>query len=162
MLYRAVVAFAVLCASSASAFTLAPATGSLALSSAAVNRVDVIEMGRGDKRTTKGKRKAKSFGVSRCVRAGSPRTPPDMRPRLCCLRPSSSSMLMVIPLLLFATPQAPQLRAAQEEGGRGRRGVSEQQSTQHSIASPSGGFRVEIGARAATASPESGSKGSCI
>ena len=48
MLYRAVVAFAVLCASSASAFTLAPATGSLALSSAAVNRVDVIEMGRGD------------------------------------------------------------------------------------------------------------------
>lgn len=80
MLYRAVVAFAVLCASSASAFMLAPATGSIALSGA-VNRVEVIEMGRGDKRTAKGKRKAKSFGVSRCAQGEI-----AMGPCRCCSR----------------------------------------------------------------------------
>ena len=65
MLYKAVVAFAVLCLSGTQAFSVSPA-GALAVSSpASAARVEVIQMGRGDKRTAKGKRKAKSHGVSR-------------------------------------------------------------------------------------------------
>lgn len=64
MLYRAVVAVAVLCLSGASAFTLAPA-GALTVNTASAARVEEITMGRGDKRTAKGKRKAKSHGVYR-------------------------------------------------------------------------------------------------
>ena len=64
MLYRAVVAVAVLCLSGASAFTLAPA-GALTVNTASAARVEEITMGRGDKRTAKGKRKAKSHRVYR-------------------------------------------------------------------------------------------------
>ena len=65
MLYRAVLVIAATLAASASAFTLAPVAAPLATTAAAVHRVEVIDMGRGDKRTAKGKRKAKSHGNSR-------------------------------------------------------------------------------------------------
>ena len=52
--------------SAASAFTLhAPGARSIGMVAGAEVRVPTVEMGRGDKRTAKGKRKAKSFGNSR-------------------------------------------------------------------------------------------------
>ena len=64
MLYRAVVAVAVLCLSGASAF-VAPASAVSLSATSSSTRIEDITMGRGDKRTAKGKRKAHSHGVSR-------------------------------------------------------------------------------------------------
>ena len=67
MLYRAVVAVAVLCLSGASAFVAPPSavTVSSVTAASSSTRIEDITMGRGDKRTAKGKRKAQSHGVSR-------------------------------------------------------------------------------------------------
>ena len=67
MLYRAVVAVAVLCLSGASAFVAPPSavTVSSVTAASSSTRIEDITMGRGDKRTAKGKRKAHSHGVSR-------------------------------------------------------------------------------------------------
>ena len=65
MLYRAVVAIAVLCLSGASAFVAPASALSLSSATSSSTRIEDITMGRGDKRTAKGKRKAKSHGKSR-------------------------------------------------------------------------------------------------
>ena len=144
MLYRAVVAFAVLCASSTSAFMLAPATGSIALSGA-VNRVEVIEMGRGDKRTAKGKRKAKSFGVSRCAQGEI-----AMGPCRCCSREirvrlhiaSAFPLLMFFPALDF--PAGPGTRSCAR---RRRRPPARSKFAAHSIPTPSCGLPPQFAER---------------
>ena len=53
-----------LCMSLSVAFTI-PGSPALSTHTTAVARVTELSMGRGDKRTAKGKRKAKSFGKSR-------------------------------------------------------------------------------------------------
>lgn len=63
-MFRVIVAL-VMCAA-VSGFTLAPVTPAASLvSSPSAARIETITMGRGDKRTAKGKRKAGSFGKSR-------------------------------------------------------------------------------------------------